>query len=101
MKFAQMGGTQTCGCGHSAIEDPHRKRTAFLQNQIRPDAPVLTVLAITDRQTLRQLAYGTFVLFLPVAVRGIGTAHFGFEGRNKEHKDPRLSISTPTGPWVK
>ena len=45
--------------------------------------------------------YGTFVLFLPVSVRGIGTAHFGFEGRNKEHKDPRLSISTLTGPWVK
>ena len=34
-------------------------------------------------------------------LRGIGTAHFGFEGRNKEHKDPRLSISTLTGPWVK
>ena len=45
--------------------------------------------------------YGTFVLFSALSVREIGTAHFGFEGRNKEHKGPRLSISTLTGPWVK
>ena len=47
--------------------------------------------------------YGAFVLFSALSVRGInaGTAHFGFEGRNKEHQGPRLAISTPMGPRVK
>ena len=45
--------------------------------------------------------YGTFVLFSALSVREIGTAHFGFEGRNKEHQDPRFPIGTLTGPWVK
>ena len=46
--------------------------------------------------------YGTVVVFSELGVGGIGTVHFGSEGRNKEHQDPRLSINmymyTLTGP---
>ena len=43
------------------------------------------------------------VLRSALIVRGIGTAHFGSEGRIKEHQDPcdRLSISPLAGPWIK
>ena len=77
---------------------------ACLGNYIFRAVIVVRILIILLTKTLNYISakpYGTFVLFSALSVREIGTAHFGFEGRNKEHQGPRLSISTLTGPWVK
>ena len=73
-----------------------------MANGILPGTLVLIEMAANE---IEIAVYGTFVLFSALSVRGIGTAHFGFEGRNKEHQGTRLiyiiTTSMLTGPQVK